>query len=991
MRLPILALLSLVSVAAPAAEGSRACVAEDSLTVVSVPESLRHVPRPLQAGDVLVAWRDADSVERSLCSLLDLAEAELERGTLAPIELTVRRADRNVAARLTGSRHEIAWQQRGDTPDAQAARGLLQLRTHALRGEFVAARERVGALSSLPSVRRALALELALGWLEADPDRAAAFAIADEIVALRKAAPKREQARALALRGRAWLLRRDLKSAQADAAAAEALLGDEASLITAQLRLLQGALGYLTSQHDAAEHRYREAIALIDRIAPDGLAEANALSNLAALEVARGQPAQAFEHYDAALALLATAAPRSYSEARVLFNRALASTELRRLADAERDIAATIERFAIVQPDGPEHVLAQAQLADVYNARGQHALAEARLRELLPRLQARAPQEYNTLAVEYTLALTFARLQRRDESLAAFRVLLDKLAVDRPDSLRIDTLNAYAQVLSETDALEPAVAALTEAIEGYEARQRRGLPMASALIARGDSLRRLGRLDPAQADLDQALKLRATLAPGSVLEAVAHHLLGKLDRARGDVDAALTRYHRAIELLERERWLQSESAELRALWTASYADFYREPLDLLLELGRLPQAFELDQRYRGRELAFALAQPGAGLDATLVPERTLPVDEAQRLLGKDRAVLSFVTLPTHSWALLLDARGIEARRLAHGKPHWRAEVDALSVLWALPQSTPISERAAIERSHRLERELFAPWGDRLAQLPRLLLVPDDALHELAFAALVTESAERAVDARYLAERHALSTVLRPLGNDTAPALDPAMLALGDPVATTRPSAAMPLRGADLVALPAARREAEAVAALYGSNARALLGSDAIETAVANSNAGVLHFATHIVLDPLQPLDSYVRLAPSPGSDGRLSAREIAALPRVPRAIVVLAGCASAQGANAAGEGLLGIARAWLVTGAQQVLASNWAIADEPTERFMIDFHRALRTPRDGDLALAETQRDWLTRSRASGWWRRDRSDEARPFFWAGFSLAAARP
>lgn len=477
---------------------------------------------------------------------------------------------------------------------------------------------------------------------------------------------------------------------------------------------------------------------------------------------------------------------------------------------------------------------------------------------------------------------------------------------------------------------------------------------------------------------------RAKLRPGQ-------HVLGKLDRARGDVDAALGRYHHAIELLERERWLQSDSAELRALWTASYADFYREPLDLLLELGRLPQAFELDQHYRGRELALALAQPGVGIDAALAPDRTLDVDASRRLLGPDRALLSFVALPTHTWALLLDARGIEARRLAHGKTHWRTEVDALAVLWALPQSTPTSERAAIERSHRLERQLFSAWGDRLAAVPRLLLVPDDALHELAFAALATRSAERAVDATYLAERHALSTVLRPLTEEPETARGHGVLALGDPVAAMRGTETWVLRGDDGIALPAAREEAEAVAALYGEDARALLGHEAVEPAVSNSTADVLHFATHVVLDPLQPLDSYVRLAPAPGSDGRLSAREIAALPRVPRALVVLAGCASVQGANAAGEGLLGIARAWLVAGARHVVASNWAIADEPTARFMVEFHRALRTPRDGDLALAQTQRDWLARSRENPWWRADRSDEARPFFWAGFSLAASRP
>lgn len=965
------------------------CPDGDRLVVRAVPASLQARGPSLQAGDMLERWVDRRGDARPACTLLDLAEAELVRGTLAPITLGLRRDTVSVEARLDGGRHEIQWQQYGTSTEAVATQRLLQLRALAQRGDFVAARAALASLPPLAPPRRALALELALGWLEADPDRVATFALADELVTLRHDAPARARARALTVRGRAWMLRRDLAAAGADAATAQALLRDEPSLISAQLRLLLGALDYLASRHEAAEAHYRAALALIRRIAPEGIGEALALSNLAALQVARGAPAAAFEHYDAALALLARAAPQSYAEARVFYNRALAATELRRLAEAERGITLAIERFERVQPDGAELLQARAQLADIYNARGQYALAESLLRALLPRLQARAAQDYNTLAVEYTLALTLARLQRRDESLAAYRALLDKLAPDRPDALRVDTLNAYGQVLADSGALAAAVTNLSEALAGYEERARRGLPMASALIARGDALRRLGQLEPARIDLERALQLRATLAPGSVLEAVAHHLLGKLARARGDVDAALAGYDRAIAMLERERWLQSESAEVRALWTASYADFYREPLDLLLELGRLPQAFELDQRYRGRELALALARPGEGLDPALIAPSSLDADRVRSLLGPDRALLSFVTLPTHSWALLLDAQGLEARRLEHGRAHWRAEVDALSLLWSLPQSAPASETTAIQRSHRFERALFGAWGRRLEQIPRLMLVPDDALHELAFAALATDAATRAADARYLAERHALSVVLRPFVDRPATAADLSALALGDPYVASAPTDTIRLRGAEPVALPSARREAEAVAQLYG--ARALLGSDAVESAVAASTAGVLHFATHVVLDPLQPLESHVQLAPTGDSDGRLSAREIAALPRVTRALVVLAGCASVQGANAAGEGLLSVARAWLVAGARQVLASHWAIADEPTARFMIDFHRRLRRDGEADVALAATQRAWLERTRERSWWRSDARDEARPFFWAGFGLAAAQP
>jgi CHAT domain-containing protein/Tfp pilus assembly protein PilF len=972
-----------------------ACPEGQAIELSQVSALVGEASDGLRVGDRLQRWQDAGGIEHDACTLLDLARAELEQGTLAPIDLVVLRAGSEVRAVLAGGRHELAWRQTGDSVQAQASALLLQLRSLALAGDFAGARVLIAGLPDLAPAEHALALEQAVGWLEADPDRQATWELAERLVGLRASSAPRELARALAIRGRANLLRRDMTAATEDAKRAASLLGDERSLVAAQANLLLGALDYVQSRLDDAKARYGAALAMIEAIAPAGTFHANTLSNLAALDVARGEPAAALDGYTEALRLLARSAPGSYAEARVHFNRGLALTDLRRLADAEADIAAAVARFAKVQPEGPEHLQAQAQLADIYNARGQHDLAEARLRELLPLLQARAPGESNTLATEYTLAYTISRLKREDESLQAFRDLLAKLPPERPDTLRADTLNAYGQVLTTSGAKEESLAPLGEALALYDARGRRGLPTASALIARGETLRELGRLDEAGSDLSRALELRSTLAPGSVLEAVAHHVLGKLSRARGDVDDALSRYHRAIEMLERERWLQSENAELRALWTASYADFYREPLDLLLEAGRLPQAFELDQRYRGRELAMALARRGTGIDPALASDQVRDLASARAMLGEHQALIAFVALRDHTWTLLLDRKRLQAKRLPQGKAYWRAETDALNVLLALPQPNAVSQQAAIERSHRLHQALFAAWNGALDGVDQLLLVPDDALHEVAFAALVVEPALRAADARFLVEDHALAVAVRAFADaEGTRVAAPALLALGDPVGTdqeARGGDTLRLRGVGASPLPAARREAIGIADLYGRHARALVGAAAVEESVAASTAGVLHFATHVVLDSLQPLDSYVLLAAGATSDGRLRAHEIASAPRVARELVVLAGCASAQGTPAAGEGLLGIARAWHVAGAERVLASAWAIDDEATSKFMLALHQELRTGVAPEVALARTQRRWLARARENPWWREDRSGDALPFYWGGFQLSSTRP
>jgi CHAT domain-containing protein len=348
----------------------------------------------------------------------------------------------------------------------------------------------------------------------------------------------------------------------------------------------------------------------------------------------------------------------------------------------------------------------------------------------------------------------------------------------------------------------------------------------------------------------------------------------------------------------------------------------------------------------------------------------------------------------HTWLLLLDREQLRAERVARGRRHWQQAVDALVVLWALPEPAADSQRALVARGHALYRELLAPLEPALRDIDRLLLQPDGALHDVAFAALVIEPGETAADARFLVERHALATALRPFAAARASTPGTDVLALGDAGGSdaTAPDA-LRLRGAADGALPAARREAREVASAYGAGGRALVGGAARESAVRASREDTLHFAAHVVVDPWQPLDSYVQLAADDRDDGRLHGHEIAARERATRALVVLAGCASRQGAIAGGEGLLGLARAWHATGVARVIGSQWPVADASTAALMIALHRERARGTPDDVALALAQRRALADARRRSWWpwSEDRSALAGPFHWAAFTLTTREP
>jgi hypothetical protein len=106
----------------------------------------------------------------------------------------------------------------------------------------------------------------------------------------------------------------------------------------------------------------------------------------------------------------------------------------------------------------------------------------------------------------------------------------------------------------------------------------------------------------------------------------------------------------------------------------------------------------------------------------------------------------------------------------------------------------------------------------------------------------------------------------------------------------------------------------------------------------------------------------------------LRADTIVGIPLTAR-IVVLSSCESAGGEALAGEGVAGLANAFLAAGAGAVLATLWPVDDLATERFMHAYYRALGRGASAAVALRDAQRQVRTR-RA---WR-------HPYYWAGFVL-----
>lgn len=170
----------------------------------------------------------------------------------------------------------------------------------------------------------------------------------------------------------------------------------------------------------------------------------------------------------------------------------------------------------------------------------------------------------------------------------------------------------------------------------------------------------------------------------------------------------------------------------------------------------------------------------------------------------------------------------------------------------------------------------------------------------------------------------------------------------------------------------------------GRNVVAVTGREAVrERLLSASKSGplaVLHVATHGVADESEPARSGLWCAAPADSapPGFVSLGDIAEM-GLRADLVTLSACETGVGRLERGEGVMGLTRAFLVSGAQSVIVSLWPVNDRSTAALMESFYRSLLAhgrPRDEALAEARLA---LMRNR----------ETRSPFYWAPFVLVGA--
>lgn len=139
---------------------------------------------------------------------------------------------------------------------------------------------------------------------------------------------------------------------------------------------------------------------------------------------------------------------------------------------------------------------------------------------------------------------------------------------------------------------------------------------------------------------------------------------------------------------------------------------------------------------------------------------------------------------------------------------------------------------------------------------------------------------------------------------------------------------------DFPQLPGAENESKAISTMFDSDL--YIGENATKANVLSKihSADIIYLATHGIASATSPLDnSFLVLA-----DGqRLTAKEIQNL-YLRADLVVLSACQTALGA-VDDAGIIGLARAFKIAGANEVVVSLWNVDDLITEKLMVNFMR----------------------------------------------------
>ena len=526
-------------------------------------------------------------------------------------------------------------------------------------------------------------------------------------------------------------------------------------------------------------------------------------------------------------------------------------------------------------------------------------------------------------------------------------------------------------------------------------------------------------LEKASDCLTKALSV-AKIIKDSRTESLCYCYIAYVWLIRNNVERAFWYLSASIKALERTSILHGESENFQIGFADQHNEPYRLMVVVLLKLGNIDQALSVSELGRARSLAQRMetrysAQPSPGFDPfqwidhkNVVQKKsciclsffcyferlfcwilkanmktTCKESSARQWISADskpeldsfhnklkdlanKCYREFSLLPGERCEdryLILDDEHSEARSptKSEGNSEPQQSLNACQVKEKNDGGS--EEEPPLKVLYKVTLALVAD----LLEGSEIIVVPHCSLYRVPFSALMNEKDE------FLAERFRIRytpslTTLKLIQESPADYhSESGVLIVGDPDVGTVTHQG---RGLTLPRLPCAKEEAEMIGKIL--HVQPLTGKEATKEAVLQKihSVSLIHIAAHG-----EPERGHIALAPSnlEKNDLLLTMADISAV-RLRAKLVVLSCCHSGKG-HIKAEGVVGIARAFLGSGARSVLASLWAVDDEATMEFMKQFYQHLVNGKSASESLHESMK-----------WMRENPDYSEVRKWAPFVL-----
>jgi CHAT domain-containing protein len=740
--------------------------------------------------------------------------------------------------------------------------------------------------------------------------------------------------------------------------------------------------------------------------------EAQTLNNIGEVYWSLGEIRKALEKLNEALPLRRTVGDRR-GEAQTLNNLGLVYWSL---GEMQKALEKHNEALPISRAIGARKVEAEtlADIGGVYLSLGEMQKALEKYNEALPlrRMVGDRRGEATTLTnigqVYDALGETQKALEQYNDALLLRREIGDR-------SGEADTLLGIARVEQKRGNLTQARQLIEQAIGLIESLRTNiaGQELRASCFASRheffesyiDVLMQMRKQNPAAAFDALALAVSERARASSLLEL--------LTEARADIRQGVD-----SSLLERERSLQQRlNAKAAAQVSLLNRKHTPEQADAAAkEIVAITAEYEeIQAQIRTRSPRYAALTQPQPLGLTEIQQQALDEDTLllEYALGERRSYLWFVS-----------QRSINSYELPP-----RAEIEAATrrvyeLLTVRPKRWAPPDPQLIAQARTLSRMLLGPVASQLSG-KRLVVVAPGALSYLPFTALPLPEDKKRPDGDYepLIAKHevvsipsasvlaiirretagrqraakSIAVLADPVFEESDPRLDEAKKgnSSGKTLATraadaeyselTRAIRTMnfPDARAGFVRLPFSRYEADSLFALTpkgtGLKATDFNASRALALSGQLSQYRILHFATHGLLNSERPelsglVFSLIDREGKP-QDGFLRLHEVYNL-QLNADLIVLSACESGLGKEIKGEGLIGLTRGFMYSGAPRVVASLWNVDDLATAELMKHFYQGML--KDGLPAGAALRAAQLELSRQKRW--------ASPYYWASFVL-----